>query len=346
MITNNNNTSNDNNTNNNTIHNNNTTYNTNTTQLYDPEILLYGIEEQYNGTPLSTHINKNHTNPKYLPNITLPPNIKSTTNPNDLSNTDILIIALPHQYIQTIQTFKKILKPNITVLSLIKGFIEHDTHFELISDYLNNLLNCKTNVLMGANIALDVSKSISGNIKYKSETTLGYILETDRILLYDILNCNMFKVTCIQDVHGVELCGSLKNVISLGYGIVDGLNCSGNTKVAFLRNGLIEIKKFMKTFYPETSEATLFESCGIADLIVSCCSGRNYKFGVSKVTNNLSVDEFEKQIGNQKIQGVGTVKCLVKFLCSRNVVDEFPVFLSVYNIFACNVSVESILECF
>lgn len=155
---------------------------------------------------------------------------------------------------------------------MVKGLIEHDINFSLVSDYINEVWNCNTNVLMGANIATDVAKGLSGDIRYKAEGTLGYKCESDKDILYKILDCKMYKINSTKDIVGVELCGTLKNVVALGYGVSEGLGCSNNTKIAFLRNGLIEIEKFMKYFYPETKTQTLFESCGVADLMVSCQS--------------------------------------------------------------------------
>jgi glycerol-3-phosphate dehydrogenase (NAD+) len=62
------------------------------------------------------------------------------------------------------------------------------------------------------------------------------------------------------------LCGALKNVVAIAAGLVDGLKYGENSKAAIIRIGLMEMRKFSKTFYEGVKDETFFESCGVADV--------------------------------------------------------------------------------
>jgi len=103
----------------------------------------------------------------------------------------------------------------------------------------------------------------------------------------------------------------LKNVVALAAGFTDGLGMGSNTKAAVMRVGLLEMEAFIKHFYPTVQMSTFFESCGIADLITTCFSGRNRKcaeaFAASKGKRPWAEIEAE-MLGGQKLQGTLTLQ--------------------------------------
>merc|ERR1711907_181926 len=131
-----------------------------------------------------------------------------------------------------------------------------------------------------------------------------------KAILTKVFDCQTFRVSAVDDIPGVELCGALKNVVALGAGFCDGLDYGGNTKAALVRIGLQEMKKFIRYFYPEVKDATFLESCGVADLITTCFGGRNRKCAEAfvRAKGAKDWDTIEKEmLGGQKLQG--TLAC-------------------------------------
>ena len=89
------------------------------------------------------------------------------------------------------------------------------------------------------------------------------------------VTCVLFyRVNVVLDATGVELSGALKPIISLGAGFCDGMDCGANTKASIVRIGLEEMIRFSKLFFPKVRTRTFFESCGLADVVVSSYGGR------------------------------------------------------------------------
>jgi glycerol-3-phosphate dehydrogenase (NAD+) len=197
----------------------------------------------------------------------------------------------------------------------------------LISKSIENLLGIDVSVLMGANIANEVAEG-----KF-CEATLGYSNKENALILKDLFHSKDFKINLLNEVAGVEICGATKNIVALGAGFSDGLKLGSNTKSTIIRLGLEEMKKFTKLFFKDSSDEVYFESCGIADLITTCYGGRNYKVSVQFAQTNKTMDELEAEILNgQKLQGTLTLKEVVEILKSRNVLSDFPLFKTLFEI--------------
>lgn len=298
--------------------------------LFEEKINMWVFEEEVNGRKLTEIINTDHENVKYLPGYKLPENIVAVPDLQDaVRGADILIFCVPHQFLGRILTSIKEqgLNPGAMAVSLIKG-IDFDEHgVVLISDIISKALSIDCSVLMGANVANEVA---AGDF---CESTLGCSDLRHGALLRDLFNCATFRVDVALDIHGVEMCGALKNVVALGAGFCDGLNYGGNTKAAIIRIGLNEMKKFCFKYFDGVKEDTFFESCGIADLITTCFGGRNRKCAEAFVKTGTSWEELENTMLNgQKLQGTLTAKEVHQILKAHESEDQFPLFTAIYRI--------------
>ncbi|ADM11473.1 glycerol 3-phosphate dehydrogenase [Encephalitozoon intestinalis ATCC 50506] len=314
--------------------------NTMESSIFEKDVRMWGYREEFEGRILSDIINSERNNPKYLPGIHLPENLKAVEDICTLSDSDVLVFALPHQYIKAIEPLKGLVKSNCIGVSLTKGFIgAEDGDIDLVSRSIHRILNINVSVVMGANIADQVARDMI------SEGTLGYTDEDAADIVYKLFNSYTYRITKIKDVYGVEISGALKNIVSMGYGFAEGLGYCCNTKVAIFRNGFAEMRKFFKFFYPMATIESLFQSSGVGDLLVSCISGRNFKCAKLMAEKRMSLKEAEDTMCFTKLQGPNTALIVYNYLKRQKRTDEFPLISTVYRICYEDKGYDSILEC-
>ncbi|KAI8097662.1 glycerol-3-phosphate dehydrogenase [NAD+] [Halteromyces radiatus] len=298
-------------------------------QLFEQEIRQWVFEEDYQGQPLTRVINTTRENPKYLAGIRLPDNI--IAEPDLIKacrDATVLVFVLPHQFVRGVcdDLVTSSFSPDTKAISLIKGLDIKPNGITLFSEEIGRRLHLKdVAVLSGANIASEVAQ------EHFCETTIGS--RADGQLFYQLFNTPYFRVNVIRDYVGVELCGALKNVVAVAAGISDGLDYGSNTKAALIRIGLMEMRKFGKSFFGGVEDNTFFESCGVADLMTTCSGGRNRKVAEAFARTGKPMDVLEKELLNgQKLQGVLTAAEVYQFLTARKMNHEFPLFDAVYRI--------------
>lgn len=307
---------------------------------FNPELYMWTFEETIGDKNLTHIINTEHENVKYLPGVALPKNLKSVPDLRMcVENSDVLVFVVPHQFIKgivsQIQSYN--LKKECFAITLIKGILTENGQIVLISEYIKRELRVDCAVLMGANIASQVA------MECVSEGTLACSNDRQKRIFMEMFNCYTYRVTCVEDIASVELSGTLKNIVCIGYGITGGLNYPSNTRAAVLRNGLKEIVRFCQMFFEGVQVETFFESAGIADLFVSALSGRNFRCGES-IAKKKDIAEIEQEMQGQKLQGTLTSKEVYEFLKGKGKTEEFPLFTTVYKICYEDEPCDSILE--
>ncbi|VBB30714.1 unnamed protein product [Acanthocheilonema viteae] len=299
---------------------------------FDPKIRMWVHEEVINEKKLTEIINTQHENVKYLPGKKLSPNVIAVADlVTACTNSDILIFVIPYQFVENVCIqLKDHLKEGALAISLIKGFLidRKEGVIRLVSEKIRELLNIDTAVLMGANVAQEVA-----NDEF-SEATIGYKGQKDKWqMLKKLFESDNFRIHLTEDSNTVELCGGLKNIVACAAGFADGLGYGSNTKAAIIRLGLLEIISFIELFYHSSNIQTYFESCGIADLIVACTSGRNRKICEAFVKTKKSIQDLECEILNgQNVQGPATAEAIFVMLKKHNMISKFPLFIAVYQI--------------
>ncbi|ORY95710.1 NAD-dependent glycerol-3-phosphate dehydrogenase C-terminus-domain-containing protein [Syncephalastrum racemosum] len=298
---------------------------------FEPEVRQWVFQETYKNEKLTDIINRTHENPKYLPGIGLPSNLVAVPDLAEATrDATVLVFVLPHQFVkQVCDDLSQVpLSQTVKAISLIKGLEINSNGVTLFSEEIARRLGLQhVAALSGANIANEVAEE-----KF-CESTIGCHAD-DEPMYFKLFDTPYFRVQVIRDHAGVQLCGALKNIVAVGAGLSDGLGYGSNTKAAIVRRGLMEMRQFGHTFFGSVvQDNTFFESCGIADLITTCSGGRNRMVSEAFAQTGKSIEELEKTMLNgQKLQGTLTAKEVHEFLSARNMVDQFPLFKTVYRI--------------
>ncbi|XP_058948289.2 glycerol-3-phosphate dehydrogenase [NAD(+)], cytoplasmic-like isoform X2 [Pocillopora verrucosa] len=297
--------------------------------LFQQTVQMYVYEELIEGKKLTEIINTEHENVKYLKGFKLPDNIVANPDVVDAAkDADILVFVVPHQFVKAVCTkMKEVVKPGVIAISLIKGLDHASTGINLVSTMIKEALEIPhVSVLMGANLAKEVAREMFG------EATIGCRMEEHGPILKDLFHTDYFKINVVSDADTVELCGSLKNAVAVGAGVVDALGYGDNSKAAVIRIGLKEMIQFAQRFYDDVKLETFFESCGVADLITTCYGGRNRIAG-EEFVKGKTFEEVEQYIlGGQKLQGPHTVYEVYHLLKDNDLLSEYPLFTAIYNV--------------
>lgn len=302
------------------------------TSFHD-EVRMWVFEEVLpSGEKLSEVINRTNENVKYLPGIKLGKNVVAVPDlERAVEDANMLVFVTPHQFMEGIcKRLVGKIRDDAQAISLIKGMEVKMEGPCMISSLISDQLGINCCVLMGANIANEIA------LEKFSEATVGYRENKEMAEKWvRLFYTPYFIVSAVQDVEGVELCGTLKNVVALAAGFVDGLEMGNNTKAAVMRIGLKEMKAFSKLLFSSVKDSTFFESCGVADLITTCLGGRNRRVADAFAKNGgkRSFDELEAEmLQGQKLQGVSTAKEVYEVLSYRGWLELFPLFATVHEI--------------
>lgn len=209
-----------------------------------------------------------------LPGVKIPEDMTITGNLAEaIQGKDFLVLAVPSPF--TRATAKKMcpyVKEGQIIVDVAKG-IEKSTLMTLSQQIEQEIPQADVAVLSGPSHAEEVGKRLPTTcvIGAKSKKTAQY--------LQSAFISSVFRVYISPDILGIELGGSLKNVIALAAGIADGLGYGDNTKAALITRGIAEIARLGVKMGGKIESFTGLT--GIGDLIVTCASvhSRNRKAG-------------------------------------------------------------------
>lgn len=236
-----------------------------------------------------------------LPGVKLPESMVFTHNLQEaMADQDMLVLAVPSVYTrETAAAMKSFCKEGQIIVNVAKG-IEETTLMTLSEIIEEELPTATVAVLSGPSHAEEVSRGLP------TTCVTGARDKPTAEFIQNIFMSPVFRVYTSPDILGIELGGSLKNVIALAAGIADGLGYGDNTKAALITRGIAEIAKLGIAMGGQFE--TFCGLSGIGDLIVTCASmhSRNRRAGIL-IGRGSAVEEAMKEV-NMVVEGVYSAK--------------------------------------
>lgn len=277
-----------------------------------------------------SYVNKKRVNVKFLPRVRIPAGIEIMHNLKEaVGGSQLIILAVPSQYMrETARKVKQFHFPSSTAfLSVAKG-IEVGSLKRMSEVICDELGGVNLAVLSGPTIAQEVARGIP---------TVAVIASHNKKIRKELQNVFMtpkFRIYTNDDVIGVELGGSLKNVIAIACGISDGLGFGTNTKAALLARGLAEITRLGEAMGAKAG--TFSGITGVGDLVTTCISpySRN-RFVGAQIGRGRSLKQIRAHM-QMVAEGVPTAKST--YSLSLKYKADMPITREVYNVLYRNKS--------
>lgn len=278
-------------------------------------------------------INEKRKNIKYLKNIHIPEKIIATNDINNaINDSDIIFFAVPSHAVREIsKQIKDKIDSKSVIVCLSKG-IEQNTHKRLSEILEEELPHNPIVILSGPSHAEEIALrkptalvSTSKDMKFAE-------------LIRDTLSNDVLRIYTNSDIVGVEIGGSMKNVIALAIGIITGMGYGDNSSAAIITRSLQDIVKMGVSLGGKLE--TFFGLTGIGDLIVTCLSehSRNRKCGLL-IGKGMKLDEAIKEIG-MVVEGINACKIFYEIAKEKNI--EVPIIESLYEVLFNNKDLRSI----
>ncbi len=263
-------------------------------------------------------------NSRYLNGVHFPDTLQVFTSLHDaLAPADMVVTAVPSQALrETVEQFRDFPVEGKIIVNVAKG-IELKTGkrmSEVLLETIAGLQPSQVAALYGPSHAEEVSKEQPTTVVASSPS-----VETAK-RVQEIFHTSMFRVYTNTDIIGVEIAGSVKNIIAIAAGISDGIGFGDNAKAAIITRGLAEMSRLAVSLGGDPM--TVSGLSGIGDLVVTCLSrhSRN-RFVGEEIGRGRSLEDVVSHM-NMVAEGVLTSKAVYELSRAKGV--EMPITQAVY----------------
>jgi len=236
----------------------------------------------------------------------------------------VLVVTPSHVTRQTMERCAESIGSDTVVVSASKG-IENLTHLTMsgvLKEVIPGLADDRLAVLTGPSFAKEVARKMATvvTVASKNADTANRVQQT--------FATPYFRVYTIDDVIGAELGASVKNVIAIAAGVIDGLGLGLNTRAALITRGLVEIRRLGLAM--GALPRTFTGLAGAGDLILTCTGdlSRNHAIGKSIGEGKKLKDLLAEM--HMVAEGVKTASSVYNLSCKLEV--EMPISHAIYHV--------------
>ena len=235
-------------------------------------------------------INSEGANTSYHPELKLSENILASENLNEVvKDAAVVFIATPSiVFEQIVNRLSQSMEDDAYLISCTKGIL--DNPFRLLSEVILSRMKNSVGVLSGPNLAKEIAEN----------KVAGTVIASDNEELLDvvksILSSKTFKIFSSNDIKGVELAGSLKNIYAIICGMAESLNVGENAIGLILTRSMAEMSRF--SVAKGANPVTFLGLSGMGDLVATCMSNlsRNYQLGLN-LGKGMTLSQAKAQVG-------------------------------------------------
>ena len=257
-------------------------------------------------------------------NYQIPSNINLSHSYEEvLKDADVIFIMVVAKYMEVVCCdIKKLITPNTPVCIGTKG-IEQDT-CQMVSDVYKTCVGLdNVSVISGPSFAIDIfnDEPIGLSIASTNEKNIEVVkqvLQNDRVKLRES-----------NDLIGVQICGSVKNVIAIAAGILSGLGYSESTQAFLITEASNDIKELINGLGGDGK--TILSYAGIGDLLLTCTSTKSRNFSFGKIIGEgKTKTEIIEHLKYNTVEGYYTLKSIYNLVKSNKI--EMPIIDLIYKI--------------
>lgn len=271
-----------------------------------------------------------------IPNIETPKNIKLTTSYEEcIKDADVVFIMSTASFVgQICHDIKPYITKNTIICIASKGIENISCRF--LSDIAYEELKTKNiAIVSGPSFAIDMAKNNPVGLSLASNSKKAIKI------IKEVLQNDTLKLRASDDLIGVQICGSIKNVIALAAGMLDGMGYPESTQSFLITESLHDIKSLIANL--GGNPRTILSFAGVGDLLLTCTStkSRNFSFG-RVIGSGATKEEKEKYLKENTVEGYYTLKSIYKLIKNKKI--KMPIIDLIYKIVMNDESPELLID--